>query len=159
MEGTPYIIMAPRHCRYFETLGDQDEREQRDGLSYEYQIRLRKLQKERFEEVQVSKKTKEAREKKEKEFQMRNLINQRAVTSLQASYKSISGYRGEVEENDSPLIITLHSYYNDRDSRWDYKDALVKHRKNKATENDESEFRNPLSIPLRGLDEDESDVD
>ena len=141
--------------------GNQQERRDRNGLSYEYQIRLRKVQRERVKEEQVSKETKEARKKKEADFQLRNVVNQRASTSLQASYRNYYGYdmyyRGYQE--DTILTISVPSYYNEGFARDEYKNELINERKNKVTENDESEFRNPLSIPLRGLDEDESDVD
>ena len=141
-------------------LGNKLERENRDGLSYKYQVRLRKVQRERIKEEQVSKETKERREEKIKQFQLSNIVNQRAPTSIQSIHRgtyvsSISNHRN----NGSDLKIEITSTYINNQSRRKYKQELIEERKNTAAQNDESEFRNPLSRPIRGLDEDESDID
>ena len=148
-----------------QIFGTESERGARYGLSYEYLIRLRKSQKEREDEAPMSKQMKQEREEKEKEFILGNNVNQRSSTSIQALYRSefvrqrrnISS-RNRIVTSDA-MNVMLGSTYLSQRSRLAYKDQLVELRKDKANLNEESEFRNPLSRPLRGLDEDENDRD
>ena len=57
------------------------------------------------------------------------------------------------------LGILAKSEYNSIDAKKDYLKQLIKMRRDKVVAHQDREFRNPLFVPLRGLDEDENDRD
>ena len=146
--------------------GSTKEKTKRSGLSYDYSIKLRKPRKERMDEERISDKQKAIRNEHRKEFLMKNLTNQRWPMSIQSIYRNIYpsldygtySSRAYLRDKD-PLNIGVKSGYYTKDTRKYYLKELIKTRKERAAQNLEAEFQNPLYAPLRGLDEDESDRD
>ena len=150
---------------YFETYrGTRWERKERLGLNYDYMIRLRDNQMERMNQERIGQKQKEERVRLRKQFLMQNLINQRCLMSLQAGYLGVDTrillryYYSSQAPMDS-LNVFSESKYSSKDSKAYYLKKLIKDRRERAARNEDMEFRNPLYVPLRGLDEDESDRD
>ena len=140
--------------------GKANERRNRPGLDYDYQIRLRKSQCERMDEVRINnQKQKLERDKNRKDFLLKNLVNQRWAMSLQWVYQKLQINSTQFYSQGTNLTIYSGQQYSRSDTRINYVKALVKLRKEKASKNLENEFRNPLYVPLRGLDEDENDRD
>ena len=153
--------LAANHTSFLETYnGSKRERRDRAGIDYNYQIRLRRCQKDRMEDARVSTKQKKEREVARREFLLKNIVNQRWPVSLQWVYQQLNLNSSYYSNNsDRGFDISANQGYCTNASRRCYVAELIKMRRSRAAKNLESEFRNPLFVPLRGLDEDENDRD
>ena len=109
--------------------GTSKERKERIGLSYDYLIKLRESQKERMEHEYIGQKQKEQRARLRKEFLLENMINQRWLMSLQATYLGITVpsnypvYRGK---QNNFLDISTPANYSTKETKAYYLKRLIK---------------------------------
>ena len=153
--------LAATNKTFLDTyLGSTAERKNRKGFDYGFYIKLRNPQKERRAEAKMSTKQQQLRERDRREFLLKNMTNQRWPMSLQSINISISlNSNYHASSQTGSLSVQINQEYRTYQSRRDFLKELIKTRRRRAARNEENEFRNPLFVPLRGLDEDENDRD